>query len=116
MIERIVVGTDGSAQSAKAVAWAADLAKSLGAELLVVHVFEIDPAKLPGGFVVLPEEELNQLRDQSRERLHGDWCAAARQAGARLRSILVDANAAGSWTCCWAASVITSFNTRARPS
>ncbi len=60
MFDRIIVGTDGSNKAEKAVRWASDLAKNLAAELLVVHVFETDPVKLPGGYVVLPEEQLNQ--------------------------------------------------------
>jgi Universal stress protein family len=49
MISRILAGTDGSAAAAEALAWAADLARALAVELLVVHGFETDPAKLPGG-------------------------------------------------------------------
>jgi nucleotide-binding universal stress UspA family protein len=94
MIERIVVGTDGSTAATNAVTWAAELAKSLEAELLLVHVFEIDPARLPGGLVVLPQEEWDRLRDESRERLEGDWSAPLRQSGARSRAILLDGNAA----------------------
>lgn len=38
MIERVLVATDGSEPASKAVAFAADLAGSYGAELLVLHV------------------------------------------------------------------------------
>ena len=64
MSDVIVAGTDGSPQAAKALNWAAAVAKRLGAELLVAHVFETDPAKLPGGYVVLPEDELKRLREE----------------------------------------------------
>lgn len=94
MIERIVVGTDGSTAAAHAVAWAADLAAQLQAELLLVHVFEIDPARLPGGLVVLPKEEWDRLREESRAKLDGDWSVPLRQSGARSRAILLDGNAA----------------------
>jgi nucleotide-binding universal stress UspA family protein len=40
MFGRIVVGTDGSETAGKAVAQAADLAASVGAELLIVSAFE----------------------------------------------------------------------------
>ena len=43
MISTIVVGTDGSQTARRAVAVAADLARSLDAELHVVHGFR-DPA------------------------------------------------------------------------
>ena len=95
MIQRIVVGTDGSAQAAKAVAWAAGLAAALKAELLLVHVFEIDPATLPGGYVVLPPEDLARLRQDAQARLDGLWSDAARTAGARCRTMLLDGSAAG---------------------
>jgi len=36
-IERIVVGVDGSANSKTALAWAADLARALDAEVVAVH-------------------------------------------------------------------------------
>lgn len=96
MIERIVAGTDGSEQATSAVAWASQLAKELNAELLIVHAFDVDPAKLPGGYVVLPPEELANLREHSNQQLAGVWSEPARQAGVRWRSLLIDGNAPGS--------------------
>ena len=95
MIQRIIVGTDGSAHATKAVTWAAGLAAALKAELLLVHVFGIDPAALPGGYVVLPPEDLARLRQDAQERLEGLWSDAARRAGARCRTMLLDGSAAG---------------------
>lgn len=90
----IIVGTDGSPQSGKAVAWAANLATTLGTELLVVHVFEVDPAKLPGGYTVLSQEGLTQLRTKSRDHLESECSADARKANIRFRTLLLDGNAA----------------------
>jgi hypothetical protein len=42
----------------RAVAWPTDLARKIQTELFVVHVFEIDSVKLPGGYIVLPQEEI----------------------------------------------------------
>ena len=95
MSDVIVAGTDGSPQAAKALNWAAAVAKRLGAELLVVHVFETDPATLPGGYAILPEDELKRLRDGIQQKLQNEWCAAARAASVRYRSIMVDGNVAG---------------------
>ena len=95
MAGSIIVGTDGSPQAAKAVAWAADLANRLGAELVVTHVFETDPATLPGGYVSLPQEELDRLRTAARQKLETEWSAAAAKSGARWRTLPVDGNAAG---------------------
>lgn len=95
MIRRIVVGTDGSGTAESAVAWAGDLAAALEAELLVVHVFEADPARLPGGYVVLPEDELHHLRERAKQRLDGEWTACLGPISARCRTLLIEGNAAG---------------------
>lgn len=95
MIKRIVVGTDGSAQAGKAVDWAAELAGIADAEVLLVHVFETDPATLPGGYVVLPQAELDRLREASGNRLAGQWSEALQRSGARWRPILLDGSPAG---------------------
>lgn len=95
MIKCIAVGTDGSTQAAKAVSWAAELAVKLNADLVVVHVFETDPAKLPGGFVVMPPEELARIRSEVQSRLDGVWSDAARASGARCRTIMLDGSATG---------------------
>jgi nucleotide-binding universal stress UspA family protein len=96
MIARILVGTDGSPQAANAVAWASELAKQLEAELVVIHVFETDPAKLPGGYVVISEETLDDMRDRCQKTLETDWSAPARNAGTHWRPLLLDGNPAGS--------------------
>ncbi|SMF27352.1 Nucleotide-binding universal stress protein, UspA family [Tistlia consotensis] len=95
MIERIVVGTDGSGEAERAVIWAGELAANLDAELLVVHVFETDPARLPGGYAVLSEDELRRLREQAQRCLDGDWTACLKDASARFRTIRIEGNAAG---------------------
>jgi nucleotide-binding universal stress UspA family protein len=42
-LQRIVVGLDGSAESARALEWAADLASLTGAEITAVTVFDAAP-------------------------------------------------------------------------
>ncbi len=71
------------------------MAGQLNAEPLVVHAFEIDPAKLPGGYVVLPQGDLDRLRAESLERLEGSWSVQIDASCARHRKLLIDGDAAG---------------------
>jgi nucleotide-binding universal stress UspA family protein len=76
-IQRIAVGVDGSDGSQHALSWAADLAKSLDAQILAVHV-------VPESWLV----ELNafQLKTddlvaERRARLVGEWTDVLRGSG-----------------------------------
>lgn len=51
MIKRILLATDGSETALKAARWAADLAKTYGARVTVLHVVHI-PAALAGSTVL----------------------------------------------------------------
>jgi nucleotide-binding universal stress UspA family protein len=91
-IQRIALGINGSPESAGALAWAADLALSTGAEVVAVHAFELAPY-LPGRpglpYVVAPRAVANAL-------LHGvedEWCAQLRQSGVAYRAVLRDGSA-----------------------
>lgn len=96
MINRIVVGTDGSTQAMAATRWAAELANQLGGELLIVHVFEVDPVKLPGGYISLPPEQLEAVRTAAQKHLDGPWSDTACGICSRSRTILEAGNAAES--------------------
>lgn len=70
-VQRIVVGSDGSAGAAKAVAWAAGLAAQAGAEVVLVHAFEPlaelerpDPPKPPVDFAAIRDRRVAELADQ----------------------------------------------------
>ena len=93
-LQRLLVGTDGSEAAIRAVAWAASLARQLDAEVIAVHVFTFDPAQLSDDLVVLPEEEMERLKEKSRSFLDGTWSAPLRSAGARFRTLLETGNAA----------------------
>lgn len=94
MLEHIIAGTDGSAHATHAVRWATELARRMGSELLLAHVVERDPIALAGGYAVLPDNELQQLRDAARAHLETDWSDAPRAAAVRWRPLLLDGNAA----------------------
>lgn len=51
MIKRILLATDGSDNALKATKWAADIAKTYGAKVTVLHVVHI-PAALAGSTVL----------------------------------------------------------------
>lgn len=68
-MQRIVVGADGSAGSANAIRWAAELAGHRGAEVVVMSGFLPTDSELPPGRV-------ESLLARQREHLDS-WCEAA---------------------------------------
>ena len=75
-IKKILAPTDLSAFSVKGLVFAANLAKALGAQLIVCHVFRTEEfvghARLLEKSISAAkvEEQLGQLRDSHRELLH----------------------------------------------
>jgi nucleotide-binding universal stress UspA family protein len=94
-LQRLIVGTDGSEGAARAVEWAASLAKQLDAEVIAVHVFTFDPTQLSDALVVLPQEEMEILKEKRAAALAGIWSDPLRSIGARFRTVLETGNAAG---------------------
>jgi nucleotide-binding universal stress UspA family protein len=89
-IERIAVGVDGSEGSQQALIWAADLAKSLNAQILAFNV-------VPQSWLI----ELNafqlkadELIAQQRARLVGEWTDVLRARGVSHFTELVRGNPA----------------------
>ena len=93
-LHRLLVGTDGSEPATRAVEWAAALAKQLDAEVVAVHAFTFDPAQLSNDLIVLPDEEIERLKEESRASLAEIWSAPLRAAGVRFRTSLETGNAA----------------------
>ena len=81
----IVVGTDGSANAAAATRWAADLAATIGSELLVIHALSLMEQLSDGSHV--PADE---FRVEIEALLHHEWSAPAVDAGASFRALLED--------------------------
>jgi nucleotide-binding universal stress UspA family protein len=84
-IRRIVVGTDGSENARRAVAWAAALAAACGADVVAVHSLGLlfHPT-------AAPLEPAQPHRDEIRSLLEGEWTAGLRTAGVAHRSELRD--------------------------
>jgi nucleotide-binding universal stress UspA family protein len=94
-LQRLLVGTDGSEGATRAVEWTAALAKQIDADVIVVHVFTFDPAELSDALVVIPQEEMESLKEKHRASLAGPWSEPLRSAGVRFRTSLETGNVAG---------------------
>lgn len=84
MIERIVVGAEGSPGGRSAIEWAAELARGHGARLIIVHAFQpLDhlPELTPGAdFATLEERALVDIRE--------DWCRPCADAEVPFEAIV----------------------------
>lgn len=92
---KIVVGIDGSEPSGRAVAWCAQHAAALGAEVIAVHAID-----MPILVTSLPSEiSVPQFTEIDRDALHttatNEWCAPLADAGVPFRVVLKDATAPG---------------------
>jgi nucleotide-binding universal stress UspA family protein len=69
----ILVGVDGSPESKTALAWAVDLARDLGAAVIVVHATEIELSTALG-----PEgsSDPQELRRDLERVVREEWCSA----------------------------------------
>jgi nucleotide-binding universal stress UspA family protein len=91
-MKRIVVGLDGSAESARALEWAADLATLTGAEITAVTVFDAGPF-MSWGMAPVYLPDFDQLRAGLREDLT-DWCEPLRARGVAHHAVVRDGFAA----------------------
>lgn len=87
-IHRIVVGTDGSAGSVRAVEWTAELAGSSGASVLVVHVLTPNQ-ELSHDFSF---ETMHLWRRDLEAELRGPWVEPLRRNQLAHRCQLVEAD------------------------
>ncbi|MFA5566241.1 MAG: universal stress protein [Acidimicrobiia bacterium] len=90
MIEKILVGIDGSEDSMKALTWASNHAAQTGAELFVVYVVTWDPELMQE----VPTESFRQWQDSLTELLHGEWTARVRDLGIPYECVMVEAESA----------------------
>lgn len=81
MIQRIVVGVDGSTNSKDALEWAVALARSVNAEVIAVHA-----VGLLEGATAHDEAGRGPLR----EKFETAWCAPLSATGVARRRLLVD--------------------------
>ncbi len=86
-IGRIIVGVDGSEHARRATAWTADLARAVGAEVVVVHALGLLHRTASGALVA---SDLH--RDEIADELERSWCAPIRDAGVPYRGELREGN------------------------
>lgn len=94
-IGRIVVGVDGSTQSAAAIDWAIAMAKGMGSE--VVAVFAVTPPltfDAGYGTPVVPIQYDEQWRADIQKEFEEEWCKPLKEAGVRYRAVVEDGRAA----------------------
>jgi nucleotide-binding universal stress UspA family protein len=87
---QIVVGVDGSSGARAAVAWCAEMAGALDAEVLAVHALPpfvqvVPPAPPPSVPVYYSEETRERLQQHLEE-----WCEPLRAAGVPSQAILAE--------------------------
>jgi len=87
-VHRIVVGVDGSQNSAEAVRFTAGLAAALGADVVAVHALGLLDQLEPGG----PRVPTQPHRDEIAERVRGEWTRPLAEAGVEHRAVLEDGN------------------------
>lgn len=83
--DTIIVGTDGSPDSARAVEWTAGLAKRLGAEVIVVHAVPLLD-HLPGKPAVIAAE----VRAEIQALLETEWIEPLRQRAVQHSVVMED--------------------------
>jgi nucleotide-binding universal stress UspA family protein len=85
-VNHVLVATDGSANAAEAMRWAAGIAAATGAAVTVVHVFE-PLSQLHGqpGPV-----DLAGLRTAAEEKLRGAWSEPLQSAGVEFDARVVE--------------------------
>jgi len=84
---RIIVGVDGSEDSARAVEWSADLASALGCEVVAVHALGLLAHLGTSG-----KDSSDRHRSEIQSKLEGEWTAALRSASVSCRSFVFDGN------------------------
>ena len=87
-VHTILVGVDGSENSAEAVRFTAGLAAALGAEVVAVHALGLLDQLEPGG----PKVPTQPHRDEIAERVGGAWTRPLADAGVTHRAVLHDGN------------------------
>jgi nucleotide-binding universal stress UspA family protein len=87
-IRTIVVGVDGSTNSADAVRFTAGIATALGAEVVAVHALGLLDQLEPDG----PRVPTQPHREEIAEKVRGEWSQPLEDAGITHRSVLHDGN------------------------
>lgn len=85
-IGRILVGVDGSAQSAAALKWAMRLAKGMGSQITAVYAIHMPVYVAPEYGAAFPFDQ--QWRDDMEAEFENKWCKPLIASGIRYRTIM----------------------------
>jgi nucleotide-binding universal stress UspA family protein len=89
-IERIVIGVDGSDQSAAALGWAIRLAMGMGSEVIAVFALDV-PLWLVEPYVGAPPPRPDlEWRMGLEQAFNDQWCKPLREAGVKYQAIMDD--------------------------
>lgn len=88
-VDTILVGVDGSQDSAEAVRFTARLAGALGAQVVAVHALGMLDRLEPDG----PKVPTQPHRDEIAGKVAGEWTRPLADAGVSHRALLQDGNA-----------------------
>jgi nucleotide-binding universal stress UspA family protein len=90
-IKTIVVGLDGSAESAAALHWAARMARGMGSKVVAVYAIHV-PLWLAGAFEapVPPLQYDAGWRAAVKKEFEEEWCRPLEAAGIKYRTVIED--------------------------
>lgn len=92
-VRRIVVGVDGSAGSAAALAWCAEMSPLLEAEVVAVHAVDFPVYAVPPlAFALPPVDE--SWRSALQHKLDTEWCTPLQEADVPFRTVLSEGSPA----------------------
>jgi nucleotide-binding universal stress UspA family protein len=86
-VERILVAVDFGETSNRALKWAIDLAKPLGAEIIVVHAYELPVYGFPEGALVVSADVATRLATGAQAALDALVALHAND-GVKIRGVL----------------------------
>lgn len=88
MVTRIVVGSDGSEQAHQAVAFAADLAAQLHAEVVLVHAVGLFPPAMAAAAAMayVPQGAIDESREVLEQRVRTEYAQPLVEAGVQWRA------------------------------
>lgn len=89
-LAKLLVGVEGSADAERAIGWAARLAATTGAEVVVVHVLTFDRELVRDGSL----DTMTTWRHDLRRDLGSTWVATLLKRGTKHRCELVEAPSA----------------------
>jgi nucleotide-binding universal stress UspA family protein len=87
-IKRIVVGVDGSDQSALALDWGIDLARALKAEVIAVFAVHIPPYAYAGYETVAPIGLDDRFTAELKHAFEDEWCAPLKSSGLKFQTLM----------------------------